>query len=225
MTSKRDPREPGKNPELKFIEKIMLDSWRRFRAAENYSEKRGDAMILQAHLEEWLDQPESFCDLEDGVSSETGASYRPKDIPADAEWVFDRGGTVEGLFFFYAGGSISPLFTRAELDADPDKVRKYGYYVVVVYEKLYATENVTEMHFSSEEGMRRHTNSTNPTRWSQKDDFDVLADPRGCPDSKKCQIVFRYRSLKKAMAKAETLAEEFGIRFVVAKVHGTVDNH
>lgn len=225
MSSKKDPRKPRKNPELKFIEQVMLDNWRRFRAANNYSEKRGNAMILQAHLEEWLAQPESLCELEYGVSSETGAPYRLKDIPVDTELVFDRGGPAENIFFFYTGGSISQLFTKAELDADPDKVRKYGYYVVTVYEKMYATKNVTEMHFTSEEAIRQYINLSNLTRWSQKDDFDVLADPLGCPDPKKCQIVSRYRNLKKAVAKAEKLAEEFSIRFIVAKVQGLVDNH
>ena len=77
MSSGKDPRKPKKNPELKFMEQAMRDTWLRFRTADNYSEKRGNAMILQAHLEEWLNQPECICDLEEGVSSETGAPHRP----------------------------------------------------------------------------------------------------------------------------------------------------
>jgi hypothetical protein len=225
MSSKKDPRKFRTNPELKFIEKVMFDSWRQFRSADNYSEKRGSAMILQAHLEEWLDQPETFCDLENGVSTETNVPYRTKDVPLDAELVFYRGGPADNLFFFYAGGTISQLFTKAELYADPEKVRRYGYYVVTIYEKMWATENATESHFTSEEAIRRHIPSSSLTRWSQKNDFDVLADPQGCPDPKKCQIVSRYRSLKKAISKAENSAQEFGIRFVVGRVHGLVDNH
>ena len=139
--------------------------------------------------------------------------------------VFDRGGLTERIFFFYAGGSISQLFTRAELDADPDKIRKYGYYVVTLYEKVYATKIETENHFTSDEAIRKYTRPSNLNRWPQKNDFDVLADPLGCPDPKKCQMVSRYRNLKKAVAKADKLAGEFGIRFVVAKVLGMVDNH
>ena len=224
MSSGKDPRKPKKNPELKFIEQAMRDNWRRFGTADNYSEKRGNTMVLQAHLEEWLDQPERICELEEGVSSATGAPHRPKDIPEDAELVFERGGPAEDAFFFYTGGFISQLFAKAELDADPEKVRKYGYYVVTVYQKLYAAMNMTEMHFTSEEALRRHINSS-ALPGSRKDNFDVLADPLGCPDPKKCHIVSRYRNLKRAEAKADKLAEEFGIRFVVAKVLGLVDNH
>ena len=182
-------------------------------------------MILQAHLEEWLDQPETICDLENGVSTETDVPYRMKDVPLDAELVFDRGGSADNLFFFYTSGSISQLFTKVELDADPEKVRRYGYYVVTIYEKMWATENATESHFTSEEAIRRHIPSSSLARWSQKNDFDVLADPQGCPDPKKCQMVSRYRSLKKAVSKAENSAQEFGIRFVVGRVHGLADNH
>ena len=151
--------------------------------------------------------------------------YRQEDIPANAELVFDRDGPADNLFFFYTGGSISPLFTKAELDADPDNVRKYGYYVVTVYEKMYATKNVTEKHFTSEQAIGRHIHLSNLSKWAQKGDFDLLADLQGCPDPKKCQLVSRYRNLKNAIAEAENLAEEFGIRFVVAKVPGLVDNH
>ncbi len=182
-------------------------------------------MILQAHLEEWLFQPDIIYDLEKGVSSLTGAPDRLKGMPTDAELVFERGGSTENSFFFYTGGSISQVFKKAELDANPDKIREYGYYVVTVYEKIYATKNVTAMHFSSEEAIRKHINLSNMVRWSQKADFDVLADPLCCPDPKKCQIVSRYKKLKNAIAKAEKLADEFNIRFVVAKVIGLVDNH
>jgi hypothetical protein len=113
MTIENDPRQAKKNAELKFIEKAMLDSWRSFRSANNHSEKRGHAMILQAHIEEWLDQPESIPDLEEGVSCPSGCPYRPEDVPDDAEMPFDRGGQTTDAFFFQSGSVTSKIYSRA----------------------------------------------------------------------------------------------------------------
>lgn len=225
MTSAKDPEKPRPNRELKAIEKVMVQCWRRFRSSEDYVGKRGNAMLLQAHLEAWLEEPETFCDLETGLSSKPGMSHQSGDILENTQSVFQHGGLAGNLFFFRTGDAISQLFTQAELDADPNKSRNYGYYVVVVYEKIYATQNETRMHFTSEDALKRHIHSSSVERWVQKNDFDVLADPRGCPDPGKCHTVFRYRNQKAAMRKADQLAQRYGIRFVVGRVLGWVDNH
>ncbi len=66
----KDPRKPRVNKELKQIEKLMAEKWRYFKAAESYKEKTGNLMLLQAHLEEWLNQPEFIYDLEEGAINE-----------------------------------------------------------------------------------------------------------------------------------------------------------
>jgi len=182
-------------------------------------------MILLAQIEEWLSQPESIRDLEEGPCSAISLPYLPDGEPSDAEPVFHTAGQAQDRFFFYAGGRISQLFTRAEIDADPERIRKYGYQVVRIYEKLYATTNETSMHFVSEEAIHRHIRSSGPARRSRKGDIDILLDPKGGPDPKKGHIVSGYRNMKPALDRANRLAAEFGVRLAVAKVIGMVDNH
>ena len=87
MTS-TNPRHPRKNRELKSIEKLMVQKWREFRAAENHKEKVGNAMLLQAHLEAWLDEPEFITDLMDGAVE---GGKRMDDDPENAEYPWGQG--------------------------------------------------------------------------------------------------------------------------------------
>ena len=225
MTPKTDPKTPRPNPELRFLERILLDAWREFRSADNYGEKRGRAMILQAHLDEWLGQPEHIQDLEQGRHPAADGAVDRKDIPANAEMPWDRGGPAGGVFFFRTGHWTSQLFTQAELDADPDKSRNYGWYVVTLYEKIYASPANTVNHLSSEAALHRHIPSSAKSGGLELDLYDVFMDPAGGPDPGRMFFAARYRSRKRALEAADRFSAAYGIRFLAARIAGWADNH
>ncbi|MBN2414676.1 hypothetical protein JXO52_02490 [bacterium] len=204
---------------------MLRDAWRAFRSAENYGEKRGRAMIFQAHLEEWLNRPELIRDLEPGPHEGAKGACFPEEIPEGTEMPFDRGGAAADAFFFATGGTMSRLFTQADLDAAPDLSRKYGYYIVTLYEKIYASPGETRNRFSSEEAVRRHIPSSAERPALTKDRYDLLMDAAGSPDPKRMFFVARYHRRQQALKAADRLAAAFGIRFLVARIAGWVDNH
>jgi len=225
MSAKNDPREPRENRELKFIERVMQESWRSFRAAESHNEKRGAAMILQAHIDEYLDQPEHVHDLAEGVSFESGCPYRLDDGPEGAEMPFDKGGQATDAFFYETGRKITRLYTRAELDAEPEMSRKFGWYVVTLYEKIYATEDETTAHFTRYEAVNRYLQPSSREPRPRKGDYVLWADPLGGYDPKQSEIVAQYRHVNMAIERARKVATDYGIRIIVAKHLGSVDNH
>lgn len=225
MTPKIDPTIPKPNPELRFLERILLEAWRAFRSEQDHGEKRGRAMILQAHLDEWLNQPEQVRELEPGRHPDADNAGIRGEVPPNAEMPFDRGGPAEGVFFFKTGNWSSQLFTQAELDADPNKSRDYGWYVVTLYEKVYASSIETYNHFSTEAALHRHIPSSAKSGGLEKDRYDVFLDPAGGPDPKRMFFAARYRTRDAALEEADRLAASFGIRFLAARIAGWVDNH
>ena len=217
-----NPRQPKKNRELKNIEKLMVQKWREFRTAESHKEKVGNAMLLQAHLEAWLDEPEFVVDLMDGAVE---GAKRMDDDPEDAEYPWEKAGEAEDAIFCLGYGGPSRLYTKKQWRTEPYITMKYGNFVVPVYEKVYATEQETVAHFTSEQAFAGHVNFTQKGMRGCEGYYDVLSDPLGCDQMNGSLRVYASRNKKRAIRKADNLSEEYGIRFVVAKLLGLVDNH
>lgn len=217
-----NPRHPKKNRELKSIEKLMVRKWREFRNADNHREKVGNAMLLQAHLEAWLDEPEFITDLMDGAVE---GAKRMDDDPENAQYPWDKAGESEDAIFCLGYGGPSRLYTKEQWRAEPYITMKYGNFVVPVYEKVYSTDQETVAHFISEQAFARHVNITQKGMRGYEGYYDVLSDPAGCDQMNGSFRVYASSSMKRAIKKADILAEKYGIRFVVAKLLGLVDNH
>ncbi|MFW5734264.1 MAG: hypothetical protein ACOCWR_04300 [Oceanidesulfovibrio sp.] len=219
-----DPRVPRKNRELPFIEKLMAQNWREFRKAEDFTMKRGYAAILNAHLEAWLDEPEFIIDLKEGPAS--AKKSQREDAPEHAVSPFD-GAVVGPDRFFYAGGSgiLTELMDRDRARQDPHRPYRMSGYVITLYEKLYATGNETDYHFTSDVAFHRFVKPATPTRRAQVGDIHVLMDPKGFHGRTACKIAYRTQQHTRAQTKADALAERFGIRFLVARVADIIDTH
>jgi len=224
MTSPKDPRQPRKNPALPDIEKLMRNNWQGFKTAQNHSQRRGYLMILNAHIESWLNEPEFIRDLEDAPAPIADGAAG---LPVNAELPFDQRGEPAAEAFFYcsAGGVTTELLSKADLDADPHRAFRVPGFVVRLYRKIYATPNETRMHFSSDEAFERHISTATTKTWPVKGSYDVLMDPRGGLDGSRCRRAFTTKNQKIAVKKADTFAEKFGIRFLVAELIGTEDTH
>lgn len=220
--SDNNPREPRKNEELAVIENILEERWQEFKAAPNHLEKVGNLVLFRVHLNEWLKEPEFVTDLVEGPAE--GVERMAED-PEDAEYPFDKGGEAANAIFCVGHKRVSRLFTSEQWCADTRVTEKYGGFVVPVYEKLYATENETTAHFPSAQTMRNYTGTDRKGAWGEKDCYCVLADPAGCLGSSKHLCVYSSKSNSSARKKADTLAENFGIRFLVAKLVELIDNH
>lgn len=217
----RDPREPRVNRELKQIEKLMAAKWKEFRGAETHSERRGNLMIMQAHMEEWLDQPEFIYDLEEGP---VAVKYNEPNPVEHMEFPFDSPGETSGFEYFGHRGRPSRLYRSEERKADSYLSRHYGGFVVWSFEKLYATENSTKMHFSSQQALLRHTSGKSDDPWPEINKYHVFSDPAGCADGNTC-VLCAVTHEKTAIKKAKEWAEKFGVRFLVARAVSYVDNH
>lgn len=205
----------------------MADNWRLFRKAVDFHERYGYAAVLKAHLERWLGQPEKLVDLEEGVSRDTRRSYHRDEIPDNAEFPFERGGRTRDIFFYHpSGGAVSRLFRKSELNTDPNYLLSQFGFVIIIYEKMYATLNDTTMHFTSDQAFERYIGRP-PGRsiWASKGYYDVLADPKGCPDAGTSKVAHRGQDLEEAIRKAEELEKKFSIRFLVGKIVSVHDAH
>jgi len=120
--------------------------------------------------------------------------------------------------------SFIPTTLFVGRDGAPFDSRELSGFVVLFFEKVFATDNETVSHFTSEAAFRRHA-GREPARPFEKGEYIVFADPRGFFDGRSALPAAKYKTLSPAKKKAEALAAAFGIRFAVARLAGWVDNH
>jgi hypothetical protein len=223
LSGKPDPRKPRKNPELRDIERVIRSNYRDFSAEKDHTRKRGYGMILQAALEQWLDEPEHLMDLMEGAAPVPESKGKDAAVIPGAEGLFDVVGEASDTFFYLGyGGGVTTVFHGR--DADPFHPWDLSGYWVLLMEKLYVTEAETTNHFSSEVALRRHV-GRQPTEYWKKDAFLVLCDPRGYYDGRTAMVAAKYVSEGRARKKALAAAEAFGIRFAVARNLGMITTH
>ena len=223
MSPKADPRKPKPNPELRDIERVIRNNWASFRSEKDHTRRRGYAMILGAALEQWLDEPEHSIDLVDGQASTPPGGHPDPGILDGAETLFEQPGPSSGQHF-WLGSNYVPTTLFDAKGPDPHDPWKLSGFVVLRFEKLFATDETTGNHFTSEAAFRRHA-GREPARPFSKGDVFVLCDPKGYFDGRTALPAARYRSLSTAKKRAMILASRFGIRFAVARLIGLLDTH
>lgn len=224
--SEKDSPLAKENKDYIELEKLIHENCQHFIRAKNIKQKRGFARILKAHIEMWLERPEYPADLRKGLSPKKEPSYRSNQVSEDAEYPFDKPGHTRKLYFYCSSSGVtSELFSQEQIETNPYAVFKHYGYIVITYEKLYASAIKTSQHFSSAAAFKMHINPETINVWGKKNKYDVLADPQGCPDSRFSLCAFTTNNLKEAVKKADELSEKYKIRFLAAKVIKVMDIH
>jgi hypothetical protein len=228
MSSRPDPWKPRKNPELGDIEKVIRNNSERFLGESDHTRKTGYARVLRAAVDHWLAEPGELVDLVEGAVE---PRWRERTVwdewerrmePETAESPFDTPGHAEDVLFYLNSSMVpTPVFPAGETHRFDS--RELGGYVVHLLEKRFLTEAPTRNHFASEAAFNRQFGP--PPRPFLAGEHLVLCDPRGYWDGRTAQPAGTYKHHQRAMKRAESLAETFGIRFVVARVVGSADNH
>ncbi|MBU8872111.1 MAG: hypothetical protein KOO60_14680 [Gemmatimonadales bacterium] len=226
MAPPKDPRIPKKNPRLNYIDQLMRFSWSAFRGTKDHEVKKESLINLRARIDEWLAEPGTTRDLENNPSVATSRKCWSKISPPDAEFPFDRSGGPDNSIFFYGSGSCSELFQDSQMDLDEVKncVFGHGPYLVTQFEKVFATDNDTAGHFSSETAFDKHAKSTSADKPNDPDRYFVMADPAGHVDGI-TRMAASNKNLAPAKKMANELALKFNIRFVIGRVIRCINVH
>lgn len=215
---KYDPRKPRANKEipdiLRCVERCQAD----LQAAKTHSQMRGHAMVLRAHLEQLLDEPEFHTDLIEGTVEARKLLTGPKiekDAPFTGQWPFEQVGSSQNLYFFYANGSVSQLYEGPAID--PYQVHELWSFGPYTYslEQLFCTEAETENHLAGPQILARLVNKGKGKGMDTP--YWLFCDPRGVWGGS-TELVKAYASEGPALKAAKRLSERLGIRFWVGRL-------
>jgi hypothetical protein len=222
MTAK-DPRVLRKNPRLPYIQDKMGICWGTYKSKVDYDIKRNAIVKLRILLDEWLAEPGCIRDLESGAC--TNHSNEPwSDATEDnAVFPFDDPGPCSDLFFYHSGASMSELMTKELWQKHSQCLLGRFAYGAVFYEKCYASLSPTKAFFTSDQAFSRHAGAPRDDR-CKPGSFVVFGDSAGNLLGHTL-ITYRCMNLQKAKDRADSLSQQFEIRFLVGKTIGFFDTH
>lgn len=222
-----DPRSPRKNPELSEIARAIRSSYGGFRKAETHAERRGRLAILQAHIEEFLAQPESLQDFYDGRPQGPREYTDPgpdRSTHSRGDPFADPDSYEDSYVLRSTGGGMSHLSDTS------DMLEYLGEWpfgaVILTFRPLHLTEQDTVGWFRDEQALTRWAGR----KFSHHDPrahhyYAVFSDPLALPDRKTSVILYESLQQQKAIDMAESTSRRFGIRLLVAQLRGISDFH
>ena len=219
MSGKYDPRKPRPNPEIRDIVRAMESNWKCLKAEKHYSTRRGFALILQALIEDLLEEPEFLYDLVPGPSSGGRHLYKPaEEKPGEPAFLdetpFDQTGLETGRYFFFTStGVLTPLFVNLEYDP---------YYPLTLpgtwiyrLEKRYVTPGQTRMRLTSEQALDRCRPRMKKAGREAGEVHHILGDPQGYEAGHSVPSFAITNNLNQALRTADRLASWLEIRVLV----------
>jgi len=229
MGGKYDPRKPRRNPEIGELLRQVKRLHRQLQAETDHAARKGIARMLVEVLEMLAAEPEFLTDLRSGAQGDAGAFFFRDSYTVDPSPLSDQSpfaDTKTGQCFIYAAGKVSPLFDIKDLPHFQDAYTPVrAVYWVWILEKVYATANETTMHVADESVFKNASGGKEQSFPPNGPTWLVLADPRGFRNGKCVELVAHYRREAAARKRADKLAAELNIRFVVARELSRIDTH
>jgi len=229
---KYDPTIPRLNPEIKEILSLIRKNSTELIKETNFITRRGQALILIAHLEELIDQPEYFIDVEEGLIDNDNYYIKPESFSDGQvkflpQKPFDSLDISQDYFFFFSNQKISYLYQDKPLDPYYCRSSDFGL-ITYTLQKIYCTANKTQVHIND---YQVFTNCLNDIKSSNKQTFTegnhryfILADPQGL-NYQQPLVITKLNSLEEAIFITKKMTEYLDIRFLVAKQIYMFDSH
>ena len=226
--SENDVRAPRTNRDaVRAALRHVRSDWRRFENEKDPVRRRGYAALLRASLDRYLQTPDALPPLlADGAVEPAEWIERDGFAPGNPvftdERPFDTPGPVTDRCFFYAYARFSWLYEGPSRDPYyvGGPLARFVYFVHS-FEKHYATPTPTTMHTSDPSFIRRRARALG---LGDAGSIAVFGDARGLPRAD-THVVGWCDALDVAIAAADTLAAESGIRMLVATLRHVCDNH
>jgi len=227
-----DPLKPRLNSEIEDILWLIKMNCDELIEEKDFLIRKGQANILIAHLEELIEQPEFFMDVEEGLIEDSRYWMKEDNftdnIPSFLkEKPFDFAETTENLFFFYSNNKLSYLYQNLPFDPYNCPCLDYGY-IVYTLEKLYSTSQETKVHLNDNEVVTRcleEIKANYPQTYQNTDNrYFILTDPFGVRYGLSLTVT-TTNNLEEAKFIADSLTEYLPIRFLVAKQIYVFDTH
>lgn len=188
-------------------------------AAKSHSQRRGYALTLVAHLQQFLDEPEFLTDLCEGTVEASKGMSGPEiddDAPFTGQWPFERVGECQDLFFFLtSGGSLSQLYTGPVIDPYQVPHLWHQGFFAHSLEQLYCTTQETTHHLTSSHLLDRLVSDRKGA--GEETPFWVIADPQGLYGGR-TEVLKCYSTQAMAIRAADRMASRLGIRFLVGRL-------
>jgi len=224
MDADYDPRARRLNPLIDELVATLDESWQSILSSSDYLQRKGRLRTLRQIIDQIIEEPEWLeADLQEGAASERDCWFLPEEFDGEPapvfsdERPFDRPGAGAGSCFLYADtGKLSHLYEGEPIDPLVGPLRHHGPWIYTL-EKHLATQPETV------------NRAIHANLWEQLVPADdgradqqgaralILCDPRGIGGGDRTLCVARYADIGRAVTVAQDLAEELGIRFVVAR--------
>ncbi|WP_330203711.1 hypothetical protein [Cyanobacterium sp. Dongsha4] len=232
MDKKYDPLQPRLNPEIEEILWLIKKNCDELIEEKNFLSRRGQARILIAHLEELVEQPEYFIDVEEGLIDDSRYWMKEGNFTDNSplflkEKPFDFAETTENLYFFYSNNKFSLLYKNSPFDPYYCPCLDYGF-IVYTLEKLYTTQQETQVHINDNEVITNcleEIKSNYSQQYLQTDNrYFILIDPLGVNYGLSLTVT-TTNNYEEAIFIANSLTDYLPIRFLVAKQIYVFDTH
>lgn len=232
IEKKYDPLKPRLNTEIENILWLIKKNCDELIEEKNFFVRQGQANILIAHLEELIEQPEFFLDVEEGLIEDSRHWMEENSFTDNfssflREKPFDFAETTENLFFFYSNNKLSFLHPNFPFAPDNFPCLDYGL-IVYTLEKLYSTSQETKVHINNNEVITRclqEIQSCYPQKYQETENrYFILTDPLGVRYGLSLTAT-TTANLEEAVFIADSLTEYLPIRFLVAKQIYVFDSH
>ncbi len=233
MTKKKyDPLIPRINPEIEEILSLIKKNSEELIKETNFITRRGQARILIAHLEELIEQPEYFIDVEEGLIDDVNYYLKPENF-SDCQVnflekkPFDLVKFDQDYFFFFSNQKISYLYQHKPLDPYYCRSSQYGL-ISYTLQIMYCTANQTKVHVNDYQVftncLKEIKSSINHTFITDNHTYFILADPQGI-NYKQSLVICKSNSLEEGIFICDKISEYLDIRFLLAKQIYSFDAH